>query len=102
MTHCRVNHHITDHLVFVLVSIERVMMCPAIDNPTSCVIRTVIRFLHAKNMSAEEIHRELCAAIYGQNVTSEGTVRQWCGMCKEGPANKCSPRRAKWSAGHLE
>jgi hypothetical protein len=34
-------------------------MCPAIDNLASCEIRTVIRFLHAKNMSAEEIDPEL-------------------------------------------
>jgi hypothetical protein len=35
------------------------MMCPAIDNPGSCEIRAVIRFLDAKNMSASQIHREL-------------------------------------------
>jgi hypothetical protein len=29
-------------------------------------------------MSAAEINHELCAAIYSQNVMSEGTVRQWC------------------------
>jgi ribosomal protein S24E len=52
------------------------MMCTAIDNPASCEICFVIRFLHAKNVSAEEIRRELCA-IYGQNM-NEGTVRQWC------------------------
>jgi hypothetical protein len=40
------------------------MVCPAIDNPASCEIRAFIRFLHSKNMSAEEIHRELCA-VYG-------------------------------------
>jgi hypothetical protein len=51
------------------------MTCPAIDNPASCKICAVIRFLHAKNMSVAEIHRELCAA-YSQNVMSEGTVRQ--------------------------
>jgi hypothetical protein len=28
-------------------------------------------------MRAVEIHRELCAVVYGQNVMSEGTVRQW-------------------------
>jgi hypothetical protein len=28
------------------------MMCPAIDNPTSCEIHAVICFLHARNMSA--------------------------------------------------
>jgi hypothetical protein len=58
-------------------------MCPAIDNPTICEIRPVIRFLHTKNMSDVEIHNELCA-VYGQNVLSEGTVRQWCRMFKDG------------------
>jgi hypothetical protein len=52
------------------------MMSPAIDNPTSCEIRAVICFLRAKNMSAAEIHHELCTVVYGQNVMNEGTVRQ--------------------------
>jgi hypothetical protein len=45
-------------------------MCPAVDNTASCEIRAVIHFLHAKNMSGAEIHRELCA-VYRQNVMSE-------------------------------
>jgi transposase len=61
-------------------------MCPAIDNPASCKIRAVIRFLHTKNMSAAEIHRELCA-VSSQNVMSEGTIRQWCTMFKYGRTN---------------
>jgi hypothetical protein len=64
-------------------------MCPAIDNPTSCEIRALIRFFHAKNINAAEIHRELCV-VYGQNVVSEGTERQWCRIFKDGRANKCS------------
>jgi hypothetical protein len=32
------------------------MMCPAVDNPASCEIRGLIRFLQDKNMSAAEIH----------------------------------------------
>jgi hypothetical protein len=35
-------------------------------------------------MSAVEIHCELCAAVNGQNVMSEGTVREWCRMFKDG------------------
>jgi hypothetical protein len=61
-------------------------MCPAIDNPTSCEIRSVIRFLHSKNMSAAEIHCELCA-VYGQNVVNEGTIRQWYRMFRDGQTN---------------
>jgi hypothetical protein len=48
-------------------------MCPAIDN-LSVVKFTVIHFLHAKNMGAAEIHHELCEAVHGQNVMTEGTV----------------------------
>jgi hypothetical protein len=55
------------------------MLCPATDNPASCEIRSVIRFLHSKSMRTAEIHRELCA-VYGKYVMSERTVRQWCGM----------------------
>jgi hypothetical protein len=61
-------------------------MYPAIDNPTSCKICALIRFLDAKNISAAEIHHELCAD-YGQNVMSEGTVRQWCRMFKDWRTN---------------
>jgi hypothetical protein len=50
------------------------MKCPVIDNPASSEIRAVIPFLHAKNMSAAEIHLDVSAAVYGRNVTSEGTV----------------------------
>jgi hypothetical protein len=35
------------------------MICSVIDNLASCEIRAVIRFLHAKNTSQVEIHREL-------------------------------------------
>jgi hypothetical protein len=61
-------------------------MCPAIDNPASCKICAIIRFLYAKNISAAEIRRELCA-VYGQNAMNEGTVRQWCRMFKYGRKN---------------
>jgi hypothetical protein len=82
--YCLVNHHITGHLVFVLVSTESVT-----DNPTSCKICAVICFINAKNMSAVEIYCELCA-VYSQNVLSEGTLKQWCRMIKDGRANKWS------------
>jgi transposase len=62
------------------------MLCTVTDNPASYEIRAVIRFLHAKNMSAAEIHRELCA-VYCQNVMSEGTIRQWRRMFTDGRTN---------------
>jgi hypothetical protein len=51
------------------------MMCHPTDmsNPTSCKICTVICFLHAKNMSAVEIHCVL-HVVYCQNVMSEETL----------------------------
>jgi hypothetical protein len=61
-------------------------MCPAIDNSASFEIRAVIRFLHARNLSAAKIHRELCV-VYGQKVMSERTVRQWCTMLTDGRTN---------------
>jgi hypothetical protein len=63
------------------------MMCPATDNPASCKIRAVIHFLHAKNMSAAEIHLELCAAAYDQHIMSEGIVSPWCRMFIDGRTN---------------
>jgi hypothetical protein len=63
------------------------MMCPAIDNLTICEIYAVICFLYTKNMTAVEIHHELCATVYGQNAMSEGSVRQWCRMFKDARTN---------------
>jgi hypothetical protein len=62
------------------------MMCPVIDNLTSCEI---CRYLLSsrKSMSTMEIHHEFCTAIYSQNVMSEGTVRQRCTVFKHGQTN---------------
>jgi hypothetical protein len=38
-------------------------------------------------MSAVEIHRELCRAVYCQNVITGGTVRKWRRMFKDGRIN---------------
>jgi hypothetical protein len=70
-------------------------MCPVIDNPTSCEICTAITFLHAKNISAAQIHHELCT-VYGQNVTIEGTARQWCKMFKDGQTNVHDKEQRVW------
>jgi transposase len=45
-------------------------------------------------MSAAEIHLKLCTVVYGQNVMSEGTVRQWCRMFKDGPKNVHAEERS--------
>ena len=48
-------------------------MCAAINNPASCEVRAVIRFLLARNNNAAEIHRQLCE-VYGPNVMSDSGV----------------------------
>ncbi|KAJ4436716.1 hypothetical protein ANN_16848 [Periplaneta americana] len=63
-----------------------VKMCTAITSPARCEVRSVIRFLVAKNCKASEIHRQLCE-VYGPDVMSEGGVRQWCRMFKNGRTN---------------
>jgi hypothetical protein len=47
-------------------------MCPVIDYPMSCEICALIHFLHAKGLSAAEIHPEL-RMDYTQYVMSEET-----------------------------
>lgn len=61
-------------------------MSAVIENPAKCELRGVIRFLWAKNLSAAEIHRELCT-VYGPNIMSEGVVRQWVRFFKNGRTN---------------
>jgi len=61
-------------------------MCAAINNPASCEVRVVIRFLLARNNNAAEIHRQPYE-LYGPNVMSESKVRQWCRLFKEGRTN---------------
>ena len=41
-----------------------------------CELRSVIRFLTAKNKNATEIHRELCS-VYGENIMSRSMVSRW-------------------------
>jgi hypothetical protein len=69
------------------------MMCPEADNPASCEIRAVTSFFYDNKKRAAKIHPELCA-VYGLNVMSERTVRQWCRMFKDGKT-LCSGCRAK-------
>jgi hypothetical protein len=51
-----------------------------IDNSTSCKIRAVIHFFHAKNMSAVEIHRELwqfTAKVLTKKFVKDGTFSEF-------------------------
>ena len=61
-------------------------MFKKIDRPASCEIRTVIRFLNARNLRPYEMHRQTCE-VYGQNAINEGMVRKWVRMFNDGREN---------------
>jgi hypothetical protein len=50
-------------------------MCVKIENPASCEIRSVIKFLNAENVLPAEIYRKVCE-VYGENAMSDGMVRR--------------------------
>jgi hypothetical protein len=47
----------------------------SIANPADCEVRSVIRFLNAKNSSPAEIYRQIIE-VYGEGVMNEGNVRK--------------------------
>jgi hypothetical protein len=51
--------------------------------PPAAKLALLAAFFALKNMSAAEIHRELCVAAYGYYGMIEGTVRQWCRIFKD-------------------
>jgi hypothetical protein len=56
-----------------------------ITTPSSCELRAVIRFLHAEGQSMAEIHHRVCFVhIYGDNVTSDSCMREWCRKFRDG------------------
>ncbi|GBL88099.1 hypothetical protein AVEN_133745-1 [Araneus ventricosus] len=61
-------------------------MFKTIANPTDCKVRSVIRFLNAKNVKPTEIHRQL-VEIYGENVMTDGMVRKWVRQFSDGRTN---------------
>jgi hypothetical protein len=68
-------------------------MCAEIENPASCKVRSVIRFLLVENHRPIETHRQLCK-VYENNVMSEGGVWQWCIMFKNGHTNVYDEERS--------
>ena len=51
-------------------------MFKAIEGAADCEIRSVIRFLNARNVLPSEIHHQICQ-VYGDNAMSDGMVRKW-------------------------
>jgi len=50
-------------------------MFKTIERAADCEIRTVIRFLNARNVLPSEIHHQICQ-VYGDNAMSDGMVRK--------------------------
>lgn len=58
-------------------------MAKLIENPAACEIRSVIRFLNAKNTKPVDIHRQICE-VYGENAMSDSMIRRWVRQFNEG------------------
>ena len=61
-------------------------MFKTIKGSADCEIRSVIRFLNARNMLPSEIHHQTCH-VCGDNVMNDGMVRKWFRMFNEGREN---------------
>jgi len=61
-------------------------MFKTIEGAADCEIRSVIRFLNARNMLPSEIHHQICQ-VHGDNAMSDGKVRKWVRMFNEGREN---------------
>ena len=61
-------------------------MFKIIEGAADCEIRSVIRFLNARNVLPSEIHQQICQ-VYGDNAMSDGMVRKWVRMFNEGREN---------------
>jgi len=58
-------------------------MFKTIEGAADCEIRSVIRFLNARNVLPSEIHHQICQ-VYGDNAISDGVVRKLVRMFNEG------------------
>ncbi|GBN72183.1 hypothetical protein AVEN_3673-1 [Araneus ventricosus] len=61
-------------------------MFKTISDPADCEVRSVIRFLNAKNVKPAEIHRQL-VEIYVENIMTDEMVRKWVRQFNDGRTN---------------
>jgi len=61
-------------------------MFKIIEGAADSEIRSVIRFLSARNVLPSEIHHQICQ-VYDDNAMSDGMVRKWVRMFNEGREN---------------
>ena len=52
------------------------------EGAADCEIRSVIRYLKARNVPPSEIHHRICQ-VYGDNAMSDDMVRKWVRMFNE-------------------
>ncbi|UYV65316.1 hypothetical protein LAZ67_3003930 [Cordylochernes scorpioides] len=64
-----------------------------LSSPAKCELRSVIRFLNAKNNSPVEIHRQL-VEVYGEKCMDIKNVRKWCWEFNEGRINVHDEQRS--------
>jgi hypothetical protein len=57
-------------------------MFKEIENPAACKMRSVTRFLNAKNMKPAEIYHQLCD-VCGEHATSSSMVWRWVRLFNE-------------------
>ena len=61
-------------------------MFKTIEGAADCEIRSVIRFLNARNVLPSEIHHQMCQ-LYGDNAMFDDMFRNWVQMFNEGREN---------------
>ena len=61
-------------------------MFKTIEGAADCEIRSVIRFLNARNVLPSEILHQICQ-VYGDNAMSDGMARKCVRMFNEGRQN---------------
>jgi hypothetical protein len=87
-----IRHGVISHSLFKSSSFC-LEMSMKIENHASCEIRSVIKFLNAKNVRQAEIYRQVCE-VYGQNAMSDGMVRSGVGCSMKG--GRCPRWWSKW------
>jgi transposase-like protein len=72
-------------------------MFKTIERPADCEVRSVIRFLNARNVKPADIHRQVrVCEVYGENAMSDGMVRRWVRQFNEGRENVHDEARSGW------
>jgi len=69
-------------------------MFKTFEGVADCEIRSVIRFLNARNVLPIETHHQIYQ-VYGDNAMSDGMVRKWVRMFNEGRENLHDEARSR-------